>query len=66
MTMRVGFCLNSRRWVPLMLFERSKCDVGDIGMSCDNCGYYEERKVTPYYKKIMKQMGVKESEMEFK
>ena len=50
--MKASFCWNSRRWVLFMYGSNTKtCKGPPIGANCDNCGYYEEREMTEYFKK---------------
>lgn len=48
---KVGWCQNSRIWIGVSPYTPDSCPYKGIygeGKCCDNCGYYEERKPTPY------------------
>lgn len=49
-----GFCLNSRRWIDFVFIDLNLCPHE---MRCENCDYYQMRKVTKWYiykKKVLK------------
>ena len=51
--MKAGFCWNSRRWILFLIADGGvkSCHSQPCGSECDNCGYYESREVTEYFKK---------------
>jgi len=51
--MKAGFCWNSRRWIVFMFAGggTETCPLPPACSQCDQCGYYEEREVTKYYKR---------------
>jgi len=65
--MKEGFCWNSRMWIVTMIARGvpKTCPYYEEQlMMCDRCGYYEEREVTEYRKrleKILKSCGVKKN-----
>ncbi len=51
---KVGWCWNSRQWVDFMVILPHSCPQcgfqGNRWCANDGCGYYEERKPSPWYK----------------
>jgi len=49
--MKTGFCWNSKRWILFMYGSKIRtCKCPPIGSCCDECGYYEHREETKYFK----------------
>jgi len=49
------FCLNSKRWICLMLRSPRNCPYeNEQLLQCQSCGYYELRKPSQYLLKILK------------
>ena len=57
---KADFCLNSKRWIETMMSSqppKSCRHQSDNFCSCQDCGYYELRKVNNYLKRFRKIMG---------
>lgn len=49
------WCWNSRRWLILGAWELSSCPYPDImRIACVGCGYYEDKPVTKYFRRMRK------------
>ena len=50
--MKADFCWNSKRWIVFMLGRNiGTCPYPPTGSCCDECGYYEMREVTNWFKR---------------
>jgi len=50
---KAPFCLNSRVWLDFLLFWHvSSCPYTE--QACEDCGYYEIRPITAYYRRKAK------------
>ena len=54
-----GFCINSNRWLSFLWVNPNACPYAKNGEDCNlesECGYYEEREPTRYYKQKLNRL----------